>query len=66
MLPDTGADVTLIGIRRLKLLWIPRSSLQPLPITTTLTTDRSQMSPALGWFQATLKLCNKSCVAKIK
>ncbi|KAK7079869.1 hypothetical protein SK128_025785, partial [Halocaridina rubra] len=66
MLPDTGADLTVIGISHLKLLQIPRTRLQPLPATTTLTINGSQMSPALGWFHATLKLGNKSFVAKIQ
>ncbi|KAK7051433.1 hypothetical protein SK128_010235 [Halocaridina rubra] len=56
MLPDTGADVTAIGICHLELLQIPRTSLQSLHATTTLTPDGFQMSPALGWFQASLKL----------
>ncbi|KAK7078896.1 hypothetical protein SK128_005388, partial [Halocaridina rubra] len=66
MLPDTGADVTIIGILHLKLLWIPRISLELLPVTITLTADGSQMSPAMSWFQATMKLGNKTCIAKIQ
>ncbi|KAK7084020.1 hypothetical protein SK128_025149, partial [Halocaridina rubra] len=66
MLHDTGAYVTVLSICHLELLQIPRTSLQPLPATTTFTFYESQMSPALGWFQATLKLGNKSCVAKIQ
>ncbi|KAK7065300.1 hypothetical protein SK128_028062, partial [Halocaridina rubra] len=64
MLPDTWADVTVIGICHLLLLQIPRASLQPLPATTTHTANGSQMSPVLGWFQASLKLGNKSCVPR--
>ncbi|KAK7083177.1 hypothetical protein SK128_000712, partial [Halocaridina rubra] len=66
MLHDKGADVTITGICHLELLRIPRTRLQPLLVTTTLTADGSQMSFALGWFQATLKLGNKSCIAKIQ
>ena len=66
MLPDTGADVTVMGISHLEQLGIPRTDLQPLPATTTFTADGSPMSPALGWFQATLTLGNKSCIAKIQ
>ncbi|KAK7072100.1 hypothetical protein SK128_002544, partial [Halocaridina rubra] len=66
MLPDTRADVTGIGICHFELLRIPRTNLQPLPATTTLTANGSQMSPALGWLQDTLKLGNKSCIAKIQ
>ncbi|KAK7056542.1 hypothetical protein SK128_023809 [Halocaridina rubra] len=62
----TEADVTVIGIHHFELLQIPRRSLQPLPATTTITADESQMSPALRWFQATLKLGNKFCIAKIQ
>ncbi|XP_066953187.1 uncharacterized protein [Macrobrachium rosenbergii] len=47
MLPDTGADVTVIGQRHLESLGIPRSSLQPLPPTTMITADGSKMTPAL-------------------
>ncbi|XP_045105474.1 uncharacterized protein LOC123500985 [Portunus trituberculatus] len=56
MLPDTGADVTVIGQRHLSILQIPRDSLQPLPPVHTLTADGSEMAPALGCFQATLRL----------
>ncbi|XP_066940974.1 uncharacterized protein [Macrobrachium rosenbergii] len=42
MLPDTGADVTVIGQRHLESLGIPRSSLQPLPPTTMITADGSK------------------------
>ncbi|KAK7074617.1 Core histone macro-H2A.1 [Halocaridina rubra] len=66
VLPDTGADVTVICICHLELLLIPRTSLQPLPDTTTLTAIGSQMCPALGWFQATLNLGSKLCFAKIQ
>ena len=64
MLPDTGADVTVIGKRHLEVLSIPCSSLQLLPSTTTLTADGSEIAPALGYFQATIRLRKKSCVAK--
>ncbi|KAG0718744.1 hypothetical protein GWK47_051865 [Chionoecetes opilio] len=66
MLPDTGADVTVIGMRHLQMLHIPLSSLQPLPSTTMLTADGSVMTPAVGCFYATLRLHGKSCTAKIQ
>ncbi|KAG0720791.1 hypothetical protein GWK47_047730 [Chionoecetes opilio] len=66
MLPDTGADVTVIGTRHLQMLHIPLSSLQSLPSTTTLTADGSVMTPAVGCFYATLRLHGKSCTAKIQ
>lgn len=66
MLPDTGADVTVIGQRHLGILHIPRSSLKPLPPVHTLTADGSEMAPALGCFQATLRLGKRSCVAQIQ
>ena len=54
MLPDTGADITVIGPTHLDALGIPRSNLSPPAITDMLTADGSSMSPALGCFQATL------------
>lgn len=66
MLPDTGADITVIGHQHLDMLHIPRSSLQPLPSVTTLTADGSEMAPALGCFKATLRLGKRSCVAQIQ
>ncbi|KAK7080986.1 hypothetical protein SK128_001561 [Halocaridina rubra] len=65
MIPDTGTNVTVIGTCHLKLLLITKTSLQPLSAITTLTSDGSQIFLALGWFQATLKLGNKSCIVKI-
>ena len=65
MLPDTGADVTVIGQRHLDTLQIPRSSLHPPPQVTTVNADGSPMAPALGTFQATLSLGKQSCVASI-
>ncbi|KAK4310272.1 hypothetical protein Pmani_018151 [Petrolisthes manimaculis] len=66
MLPDTGADVTVIGKRHLEILGIPLSSLQPPACTTTLTADGSTMAPALGIFKATLNLGKRSCPARIQ
>ncbi|KAK7053096.1 hypothetical protein SK128_022656 [Halocaridina rubra] len=66
MLPDTEHDGTVTGSCHLELLQIPRTCLQTLPATATVTPDRSQMSPALGWFQATLKFGNMSYVVKIQ
>ena len=65
MLPDTGADFTVIGLQHLQSLGIPRSSLQAPPPLVCFTADGSQMSPALGTFQATLTLGKKSCLATI-
>ena len=64
MLPNTGADVTVIGQQHLSMLQIPRSSLQPLPFVHMLTADGSEMAPALGCFEAILRLGQRSCVAK--
>ncbi|KAK4316013.1 hypothetical protein Pmani_012797 [Petrolisthes manimaculis] len=66
MLPDTGADVTVIGKRHLEILGIRLSSLQPPACTTTLTADGSTMAPALGIFKATLNLGKRSCPARIQ
>ncbi|KAK4322626.1 hypothetical protein Pmani_006603 [Petrolisthes manimaculis] len=59
MLPDTGADVMVLGTRHLKMLEIHKDSLLPPPLMDTPTADGSQMAPALGCFQATLKLGNR-------
>ncbi|KAK4327485.1 hypothetical protein Pmani_002041 [Petrolisthes manimaculis] len=58
MLPNTGADVTVLGTRHLKMMEIHKDSLLPPPLMDTLTADGSQMAPALGCFQATLELGN--------
>ncbi|XP_069985567.1 uncharacterized protein [Penaeus vannamei] len=66
MLPDTGADVTIIGKKHLEQLKIPCSDLQPLESTTTFTADGSEMAPALGFFQAKPQLGKKTCKGKIQ
>ncbi|XP_068246738.1 uncharacterized protein [Palaemon carinicauda] len=66
MLPDTGAEVSVVGPQHLDLLKIPRSSLKQFPTTVTLTADGSAMTPALGTFQATLTLGKQSCSAVIQ
>lgn len=66
MLPDTGADYTVVGTRHLEMLQIPRSSLQPPPVRPTFTADGSPMSPSIGWFGTTLLLGDHSCEAKIQ
>ena len=65
MLPDTGADVTVIGRRHLETLKISESSLHPPPSVTTVNADGSPMAPALGAFQATLSIGKQSCGANI-
>ncbi|XP_064083050.1 uncharacterized protein LOC135199066 [Macrobrachium nipponense] len=47
MLPDTGADVTVIGKQHLDTLGISRSCLQTPPQSAMFTADGSPMSPAL-------------------
>ena len=66
MLPDTGADVTVVGTQHLHLLNIPRSSLKPFSTNVTLNADGSPMKPALGTFEATLTLGKRSCSAMIQ
>ncbi|XP_068227911.1 uncharacterized protein [Palaemon carinicauda] len=66
MLPDTGAEVSVVGPQHLDLLKINRSRLKPFPTTVTLTADGSAMTPALGTFQATLMLGKQSCSAVIQ
>ncbi|KAK3893338.1 hypothetical protein Pcinc_002892 [Petrolisthes cinctipes] len=66
MLPDTGADITVIGRGHLEMLQIPSSSLRPPPSTTTLTADGSSMAPALGTFQARFSIGKRSCTATVQ
>ncbi|ROT75496.1 hypothetical protein C7M84_005966 [Penaeus vannamei] len=63
MLPDTGADITVIGLKHLDSLGIPRCSLSPPPATDVLTADGSSMTPALDCFETTLQLGQASCKA---
>ena len=65
MIPDTGADITVIGPTHLDALNIPRTSLSPPPMTDVLNADGSPMTPAVGCFQATLSLGRKSCFATV-
>ncbi|KAK4303511.1 hypothetical protein Pmani_024480 [Petrolisthes manimaculis] len=65
MLPDTGADITVIGRRHLKMLRISSSSLRSPPPTTTFTADGSSMAPALGTCQALLSIGSRSYTATI-
>ncbi|XP_068230979.1 uncharacterized protein [Palaemon carinicauda] len=66
MLPDTGADVTVIGQQHLDTMGISKSCLQPPALNVTFTADGSPMSPALGILQATLTLGKRSCLARIQ
>jgi len=66
MMPDTGADITVIGPQHLKSLGIPWSQLQTPPQTTTFTADGSEMAPALGMLTVTLTLGKRSCSAHIR
>ncbi|XP_064100793.1 uncharacterized protein LOC135211412 [Macrobrachium nipponense] len=66
MLPDTGADVSVMGPQHLELLHIPRSELQPPATSVTLTADGSKMTLALGTLKATLSLAKRSCLATIQ
>ncbi|XP_064120305.1 uncharacterized protein LOC135224910 [Macrobrachium nipponense] len=65
LIPDTGEDITVIGTIHLDALRIPRTRLEPPPMTDIVTADGSPMTPAVGYFQATLRLGNKSCSATI-
>ncbi|XP_068232027.1 uncharacterized protein [Palaemon carinicauda] len=66
MLPDTGANGTVIGQQHLDTMGISRSCLQPPPPNVTFTADGSPMSPDLGILQATLTLGKRSCLARIQ
>ncbi|XP_064087273.1 uncharacterized protein K02A2.6-like [Macrobrachium nipponense] len=65
LIPETGADITVIGTIHLDALRIPRTRLEPPPMTDVVTADVSPMTLAVGYFQATLCLGNKSCSATI-
>ncbi|MPC57134.1 hypothetical protein E2C01_051108 [Portunus trituberculatus] len=56
MLPDTGANATIIGPGHLTRLEVYPSDLQPTPADSRYTADGSSMSPALGSLQAELHL----------
>ena len=56
MLPDTGADVTIIGPGHLARLGLSTSDLQPPPADPRYTADGSLMTPALGSLQVELHL----------
>ncbi|XP_076032421.1 uncharacterized protein LOC143020148 [Oratosquilla oratoria] len=66
MLPDTGADVTMIGARHLGTMGISKASLQPPTSAPMYMADGSQMPPTVGRFQATLTLGDRSCTADIR
>ncbi|XP_076068309.1 uncharacterized protein LOC143040770 isoform X3 [Oratosquilla oratoria] len=66
MIPDIGADITVIGPQHLRNLSISTRTLHASPQTTTHTADGSEMTPALGTLTATLTLRKRSCSAQIR
>ncbi|XP_068245365.1 uncharacterized protein [Palaemon carinicauda] len=65
LIPDTGADITVIGTIHLDALCIPRTRFEPPPMTDVVTADVSPQTPAVGYFEAKLHLGNKSCSATV-
>ncbi|XP_050709713.1 uncharacterized protein LOC126994436 [Eriocheir sinensis] len=60
MLPDTGADVTVIGPEHLRSLGLSISDLQPSPTDPKYTADGSPMAPALGSLQVEISVKQKT------
>lgn len=60
MLPDTGADVTLIGLNHLQRLGLSRHDLQPPPAARRYTADGSEMAPAIGSFKGKITFAAKT------
>lgn len=65
MLPDTGADITIIGPQHLQSLGLSTSDLQPCSPQAFFTADGSPMAPPLGFFQARLTFGNNTCTAQL-
>ncbi|XP_045105438.1 uncharacterized protein LOC123500957, partial [Portunus trituberculatus] len=64
-IPDTGADTTVIGPQRLRMLGIDRQALGPPPSLAYYNADGTKMSAALGSLQATLVYGELSCTGWI-
>lgn len=57
MIPDTGADATIMGTKHLSSICLTTGDLRPPPHTPRFTADGTQMKQALGsaYVQLTLK-----------
>lgn len=60
MLPDTGADTTVIGPDHLRSIGLTLDDLQPPPQTPTYVADGSPMQPAIGSVQVRLQVKDSS------
>lgn len=56
MLPDTGADTTIIGLDHLRSIGLTHNNLQPPPQTPTYGADGSLIQPAIGSVQVQLQV----------
>ena len=65
VIPDTGADSTVIGPQHLKSLGLSKSDLGPPPTLNYYNADGSKMPAALGSFQAELTYGTLSCTGWI-
>ena len=61
MIPDTGADTTVIGPQHLQHLGLTRRNLQPPPSLEYYNADGSKMPAALGSLQAELAFGRLTC-----
>ena len=65
IIPDTGADSTVIGPQHLKTLGLSKSALDPPPTVAYYNADGSKMPAALGSFRAHLTYGSLSCTGWI-
>ena len=65
-IPDTGAEVSVLGPQHLAHLQIDRKDLLPPTTSKTFTADGSEMSPPLGSLEVTLTLAKRSCQARLQ
>ncbi|KAK8372031.1 hypothetical protein O3P69_011884 [Scylla paramamosain] len=65
VIPDTGADTTVIGPQHLRDLGLAKQELDPPPSLRYYNADGSRMPAALGSFQAKLTYGTRSCTGWI-
>ena len=65
VIPDTGADTTVIGPQHLKYLGLTRRELDPPPTLDYYNADESKMPAALGSFRAKMTYGTLSCTGWI-
>ena len=59
-IPDTGSDVTLIGLNHLHHLGLSKQVLQPPPQAKRFTADGSEVAPLLGSFKANVTFADNA------